>query len=281
MSIQTRQNLPESLDKLAAQRLLYRCAKRVRNLGFFLLILVGGLVTWASVEKNVTYSHVATFVAVVTWFIDQIVLKNWESVLKKEAATIQEEFDCFVLDLPWPEYKGIIHPTSDRIRQLASTARNAPKADAELTNWYPPDAIPGDPTLAKVRCQRMNSWWDMNLRRQWKTVLIVVFCCFVILTTLISVITGITVAKLTALVASNLRILAWGISEINAQSTVIERSVGIHRYLSSFSGENPPPLSAVRGVQDEIFEHRRSNPPVPDWFYWWKREGQELEAAKP
>ncbi len=281
MSIQDRQNRPESLAKLAAQRLLYRRAKWARNLGFFLVILVGILAISDLVVENITFSYIVTFVAMVTWFLCQTVLKNWENFVKKEAATIQEEFDCFVLDLPWPEHKGIKHPTPDRINQLASTARNAPKVSAKLMDWYTPDAIPNDLALAKVYCQRMNCWWDVNLRRKWKTGLIVVSWCFVMLTVLVSAVTGLTVVELIALVASNLRVLAWGINEFREQSTTIEHIDGIHRYLSSFSGEKPISPSEIRHVQDEIFEHRCSNPPVPDWFYWREQDGQELEAAKP
>ena len=99
MSIQEKQNCPESLTKLAAQRQLYHRAKRARNLGFFLVGLVGILVIAVFVTKNETFSQFVALVAMFTWFLDQIVLKPWESALKKEAATIQEEFDCFVLDL--------------------------------------------------------------------------------------------------------------------------------------------------------------------------------------
>ena len=281
MSIQEKQNCPESLAKLAAQRLLYRRAKWVRNLGVFLVILVGILLIAMFVTKNETFSHFVAFAAMFTWFLDQIVLKHWESTLKKEAATIQEEFDCFVLDLPWPEHKGINHPTPDRIKQLASKARNVRKVSAKLKDWYTPDAIPNEPNRARVHCQRMNCWWDVSLRRKWKTCLIVVFWCFVPLTVLVSIVTGLTVAKLIALVASNLRVLAWGISEIREQSASIERINGIHCYLSSFSSEKPILPSDIRCVQDEIFEHRCSSPPIPDWFYWWERDDQELEAAKP
>ena len=281
MSIQEKQNTPESLTKLVAKGVLYRRAKWVRNLSFLLVALVGILVISVLAVENATFSHVVTLFALATWFLDQIVLKSWESALKKEAATIQEEFDCFVLDLSWPEHKGIDHPTDDRIKHLAAIPGNKSKVNDNLRNWYTPKAIPDDPALAKVRCQRMNCWWDVNLRRKWKTGLIVVGCFFVMLTILVAVVTGTLVAELITLVTSNLRILAWGIGEIQAQSAAIEHVDRIHRYLSTFSDEKRPSEFNVRSVQDEIFEHRHSNPPVPDWLYWRGRDVQELEAAKP
>lgn len=127
----------------------------------------------------------------------------------------------------------------------------------------------------------MNCWWDVNLRSKWKIFLIVVYCCFLILAVYVPVVTGITVAELIAFVAANLRLVAWGTSELREQSAAIERINGIHLYLSNSYREKPISPCSGRHIQDEIFEHRCSNPPVPDWFYWWERDDQELEAAKP
>ena len=61
----------------------------------------------------------------------------------------------------------------------------------------------------------------------------------------------------------------------------IRRIDGIHYYLSDLSEEESISPANIRSIQDEIFEHRRSNPPVPDWFYWRERDCQESEAANP
>ncbi len=281
MSIQEKQNRPESLAKLAAQRLLYRQAKWIRNISMWLILMVAALGLSASMVENQDFSYVVSLIALITWFLDQQGLKRKESALKKEAATIQEDFDCFVLDLPWPVHKSIQRPTLDRIKQLAFKAESKPKVSEKLDNWYTPDAIPEDPILSKIHCQRMNCWWDVNLRCGWSRVLKVSFWIFAVSVLCLSVVTGITVAKLAAIIASNIRILAWVRGEIKEQAEAIERIGEIHRYLSNFSDEKPPSPSEIRKIQDEIFEHRRSNPPVPDRFYWWKRDSQEREAAGP
>ena len=281
MSIQDRQNRPESLQKLEAVTFLYHRAKQAHSLGVFLVILVGSLMLVVFIAKNETFSNVVTFAAMLTWFLDQIALRAWERTLKKEAAIIQEEFDCFVLDLPWPKYKGLSHPTPDRIKHLASKARNAPKIVDKLKDWYTPDAIPDDPHQARVHCQRMNCWWDVSLRRKWKAFLKIIVWCFVAATILVAIVTGITVAKLTALAASNLRLLAWGASEIGEQTAAINQIDGIHRYVSTLSSEERISPTVCRQIQDEIFEHRCSNPPVPNWLYRLNRDNQELEAGKP
>ena len=167
------------------------------------------------------------------------------------------------------------------MKQLSTIAKRTPRVSEKLENWYTPDALPDDPIRSKIHCQRMSCWWDVSLRRKWSTVLKIVLCIFTALVLCLSVITGITVAKLVAILASNIRILAWGLGEINDQAEVLRHIEGIHRYLSYLSSEKRLSAPDIRSVQDEIFEHRRSNPPVPDWFYWRQRDSQELEAAKP
>lgn len=88
------------------------------------------------------------------WFVDQEILRRKEQAFKDEAATIQEDFDCFVLDLPWPVYKGIARPTSDRIRQLEVKARRREGLFTDLEDWYGTNAIQDDSTHAKIRCQQ-------------------------------------------------------------------------------------------------------------------------------
>jgi len=281
MSIQERQNLPESLNKLVAQRLLYRRAKLVRNIGMTLVIVVVILALFGAFVQNKDFSYGVTLAALFTWFIDQFILKELEGMNKKEAAVIQEDFDCAVLDIPWPEHKRVKRPTKDRVYQLAVRARRNPKIVKNLEDWYTPNSIPEDKALAQVHCQRMNCWWDVNLRNRWLTVLAVSFWAFVVIAILLAVLTGITVAKFVALIASAIRILAWGIAELKGQQSAIKNIQGLHEMLDKEDDLSSITSAKIRCFQDEIFEHRRTNPPVPEWFFWLNRGRQEAEAAKP
>ena len=281
MSIQERQNHPKSLARLAAQRVLYRRAKCMRAIGMLLILPVAALALAASLSDDGEFSRYVPLVALVLWFVDQQVLKRKEAEYKTEAATIQEDFDCFVLDIPWPAHKSIVRPTFDRVTHLAGTRAGNPTAWEELQDWYAPSAIRDQSILSKIHCQRISCWWDVNLRRQWSTVLKVTLGIFAVLVLTLSFVTGITVAKFVTLIASNMRVLAWGLGELNGQAEAISRIEGIHRYLSDLSKKRQISPSDIRSIQDEIFEIRRSNPPVPDWFYRWKRDDQELEASTP
>ena len=279
MSIPFKQNSPESLTRLAAQRFLYRRAKVVRIVGLGLIIVIAILGLVASVVDYKSFGQFIPCIVLITWFVDQCVLKRMESAFKTEAATIQECFDCNVFELPWPQHKGILRPTEDRVNQLSRLAERNPKLTNELSDWYPPTEIPDDPILAVIHCQRMNCWYDVTLRQKWIRVVKVLFWVLVVLVLSLSIITGITVAKLAAITASNIRFLAWGLGEIDDQSAAMSRIKGIHRALSDLVDNRPISPTDLRYLQDEIFEFRRSNPPVPDWFYWLKRNRQEVDLS--
>ena len=195
MSIQERQNQQDSIEKLAAQRIAYSRAKITRNLGLALVLLVAILGIVASAVENQGLHQFVPLIALISWFFDQQVLKSKESALKTEAATIQEDFDCFVLCLPWPGFKGIQRPARERVRQLAKKAASKPNGLEEFKDWYSPDAIPQDPLLSRIHCQKINSWWDASLRRNWKTFLIVACWISAILALGMCVYTGISVAN--------------------------------------------------------------------------------------
>ena len=278
MSIQELQNRPESLALLAAQHLLYTRAKRMRNIALALVFLVAVLGLLAAMSMGVGISHLLPTFALLSWLLDQQALKRAESAFRTEAATIQESFDCAVLDLPWPLYKGIDQPNDDRVQHLVRAARVKGELQS-LDNWYPPDTIPPDPLLAKIHCQRLNCWWDVNLRRKWSALVTVFFCGCLGLLLVLSVMTGATVAKLIAILASNIRVVAWGLAERQNQAEAIVRVEGIHSFLSSFTAHHPPSPADIRSVQDAILDHRRANPPVPEWFYQRYRDDQEREAS--
>ena len=281
MSIQERQNRPESLDRLVVQRLLYFKAKQIHRWRGGLLLLIGILTLPASAFQCSTLHSIVAILVLVTLLLDKLFLEGRETSLKTEAATIQEDFDCFVLGLPWPEHKGIQRPRPDRINQLVTMAeRGKSKVSDGLEDWYTPAKIPDDPILAKIYCQKMSCWWDVNLRCKWRTVLWVIFGVFAFLALFLAVFTGITVAKFVTIAAAIVRIFTWVIDRVKSQSLAIDHVGRIHRYLSDLSEGRPVSPANIRSLQDEIFEHRRSNPPVPDWFYWKKREGQELEIQR-
>ena len=167
MNVHERQNSQWALDRLVAQRLLYRQVKTVENWRLALLAFVAALLLWGLIAEEGSFLQVATTVVVFLWFLDQVVLVRYTGRMKEEAAAIQEDFDCFVLDIPWPEHGGLERPTEDRVRELARKGRETPTVGERVTDWYGGDDIPVDALAARLHCQRFNCWWDGRLRREW------------------------------------------------------------------------------------------------------------------
>ena len=279
MRIQERQNKAESISKLASQRLLYSRAKRTRVFEMCLILLIAFLGLVSSAFEISALSQLVPLIVLIVWFVDQLILKKKESAFKTEAAIVQEDFDCFVLDLAWPEYKGIERPTPDRLKQLDRQAASRSVGSASLLNWYGPRGMPCDPFQAKIHCQKMNCWWDANLRRRWRNLLYWASGSFVVAAVILCLINGITVTSLVALVASSIGVLRWGVAEVIDQVEAGQQVNKLHKYLTSLSRQEQISPSEVRSVQDEIFELRRKGPLVPDWFYNFSRDNQESEAT--
>ena len=72
--IRERQNSERSLDRLAAQRLLYRQVKTVENWRLVSVFFVAGLLLSGLVMEEGPFSQGATMVVVLLWFVDQVVV---------------------------------------------------------------------------------------------------------------------------------------------------------------------------------------------------------------
>ena len=275
MDIRERQNRPGALDRLIAQRWLYGRAKKVENWRLVSVLAVAGLLlVGLSVEAEL-YGQVATIIVVVLWFLDQAVMVRLVDRRKEEAAAIQEDFDCVVLKLPWPEHSGIERPADDRIRELTRLAGEG-DAPPDLIDWYGQDEIPAEATEARLHCQRANCRWDRRLRSEW--------ICFVksavgVSATgglIVASLVGVTLLKVVLATAAGLRLAAWLMTERRTQATARRHMDRLHGFLSRARGPaDRLTMCDVRLAQASIFEHRRLCPMVPDWFYRFRRTVHE------
>lgn len=278
MSISERQNQPTSIALLAAQRHLYSRADETRNIALAIILGTAILGIVASTTDIKHFTYILPSFVVLSWFFDQRCLATRERGNLTEAAQIREAFDCYVLDLPWPSYRGLQRPTNDRVRQLAAAWTKHNNVE-QLMNWYTPSAISADPILAKLDCQRMNCWWNINLREKWISLWNGVFWALLVVIVLLSVLTELTVAKCVVILASSIRLIAWVLNEYDSQKEAIKQLHDLHSFADGFRGGQIPSEREIRGVQDAVFDHRRSVPPIPDWFYKWHRRWLEMEVS--
>jgi len=125
--ISERQNSEINIQRLAAQRNLYRKAKRLHLFRFVLtipLILTLSIITSllkseyiANLLKMHTYdaSWGLALLSLVIFIIDRLILEPIQQKQKLEAAAIQEEFDCDVLQIPWNDVELPKRPSRETI----------------------------------------------------------------------------------------------------------------------------------------------------------------------
>ena len=276
MSIRERQNDQRSLDRLIAQRFLYRRVKSVENWRLVSMAAVGGLLLWGLAAEGGLFSQLATIIVVMLWFVDQVVLVWFASRRKQEAAAIQEDFDCFVLDMPWPAHGGVEQPTQDMVSELARKGSKLAAVREGLEDWYGGDDIPADPLAARLHCQRASCRWDSRLRREWVGFIITVVAVVAAVGLAVAALVGISLLEVVLAAAAGLRLLTWLLVEFRAQSIAKRRMERLHAYLSRADPQaGQLTLCDVRLVQTAIFEYRRACPTVPDWFYRFRRKAHE------
>ncbi len=279
MSIRERQNSQRSLERLAALRWLYRQVKKVEGVRLGGVVAVAVVALWGLTREAGSDSHAATVIVVLLWFVDQPLLARWGDRMKEEAATIQEAFDCFVLDLPWSAHSGVEQPTDDRVKELArkgSARRDSPE---DLVDWYRAEAIPAEPVAAQLHCQRASCRWEERLRREWIWVVKSLVGASVVTVLLGAVLAEASLLDVVLLVAACLRLVAWVVLAVTAQSAARIRMEKLHRFLSRAGAQSgSQTLCDVRLVQARLFEHRRLSPMVPEWFF--KLRKPVYEAAE-
>ena len=274
--IQKRQNDEWSLKKLAAQRYLYQQAKITENWRLVSVLFVAGVLVIGLAVKSDVFDQWATVTVVLMWLIDQEVMMRRVTKKKEEAAAIQEDFDCFVLDLPWPDHLGITRPIKDRVKELSKRAAQADLSEEKLKNWYYPDGIPSDEIAARLHCQKINCHWDSRLRGEWIRLVRIFVISLLVVGVVLAIVFEMTFLNVLLLLATGIRLLAWLFMEQHAHSFAEKRIKHLHKHLSQpDSKDSQMALCDVRLVQAALFDHRRVCPNVPDWFYRIKKKTYE------
>jgi len=213
---------------------------------------------------------------------DLFVFTPWIRRLRDLAARIQELFDTKVLGLDWSEISVGKKPDPEVIHEEANKHGLEGKCISGLKNWYP-IIIDGVPEIfGIVICQRSNVWWDARMRRKY---------AFYIRIFLISIAIGLIgyglyekkdmfdfLAYLVAPLAST---YIFGYRQMMEQSAAADRLDNLKEisekiWKDALSGEELATLKIkCRALQDQIFKHRKENPPIFDFLFKWFRDGNE------
>ena len=280
------QNTPHQLERLGAQRYLYSRAKDVLKmqtaLDLLTPIVIAILVAFFP-AFDIYGAFIAVSIAALDFFLDQ-----YQSSRKKQAADIQEMFDCDVFGLECQELKVRRRPITEIVIEAAKKYRRTDPTYSHMQNWYPPIVEMIPLPLARLVCQRVNCWWDAQLRRryvQWVVVIVLVITFIVIL---LSIRNGMSLGRFfLVIVAPLLPTYIWAAREYRGQIDAANDKEELRKYAEELWRKamkkelSPQQLDKEsRNLQDEIYNYRRTNPFILDWFYRRLRNEHEEEINR-
>lgn len=276
--INFKQNTEESLRKLAAQRHLYSKAKNLYCLQICLATIVVVVISLINLKYNIQ-NYIAIYCVLITVF-DIGYLNDKIKSYKLKAASIQEMFDCYVLDIKW---NSLINKVSENsIYRHSEDYFKKGGSKEKLKDWYSVEISKVDSLRGKLICQYTNCSYDKTIRSQFyklsKILSFILIGVIVLLTSykdydfstlfvtvllpiLPLIMLMINKAKENKESTETSNKIANTTSDITLLSSITENSIG----------------AKSRELQNLIYRNRIDSPLIFDWFYSYKRDSLENE----
>lgn len=281
MSIVQRQESQENIELLAAQRTLYSRAKNIIGLQMILNFPIAICAAITAISNPGLKGYIALWGILVVVF-DVFVFTPWSKKIRDNAAKIQELFDTKVLGLDWNEVSVGKKPEPELVHEEAKAHGMREEKISSLRKWYPTilDKVPE--IFGIIISQRSNIWWDARMRRKY---------ALFIRCTLVSIAVGLIgyglyqkkdmfefLAYIIAPLAST---YIFGYRQMIEHSDAADRldklkEISEKIWSDALAGKDVVTIKLkCRALQDQIFDHRKRNPPTFDFLFRWFRDGNE------
>lgn len=279
--ISSKQNKPKYLKLLAAQRQLYSEAKFIQSIRLMLSVPLAIILSiLALIIPNVSV-YTALYGIFVTFF-DIVLFSQQQKDIQEKAAKIQQQFDCDVLELDWNQFNidnYIPIETIDEYSQKFQARNKEPK----LLNWYAVEVKKLPIWKARVICQRSNVWWDAKLRRRYANYALILFFILLFVLFLLGIVGGLTTENFILTIVNPLApalILTFRQYQEQKESAtkldnLFNNAESLFNELSQNNLNQQEIEEKSYRLQNQIYENRRCNPPIPDWFYKLSRDKNE------
>jgi hypothetical protein len=161
-SIAQEQNTEESIRLLLAQARLYTEAKRILLLRIFFAAVLAVLAPIIAVVKP-DAKIVMAVVGGIWTLITYLPFRGSQREKVRLAATIQEQFDTHLFNLPW---NNVLVGPAVRPELIQAAVRRSKEDPARVRDWYSDTGSLPYP-LDVLVCQRQSSVWDWRLQRHY------------------------------------------------------------------------------------------------------------------
>jgi len=274
----TQQNSPQNLERLSAQRFLYSNAK-----GWIVFQYISVTVlSLAGIAGAFKFGFRVTIASFILVLVDKFILERFIRGRLKEAALIQENFDCDVLSLEWSKTKCGSNIQMEEVHSFAKKMSGS-IASQKLKDWYPKAAFSLAPHIGRIICQRANVVWNLSGRKKIALGLNIIFVSTVAVLFLSLFVTDLEAQTWSYAVLipalpflSRLWDVWFRVNDSVARMSQLQSR--IHEiWNEAISGNNTETKVTERSreFQNELFDFRSREIPVFDKLYWKLRNENE------
>ena len=279
-----KQNQANHIDDLLAQKIVYSKAKNHQGFLIFITVLFPILISITiKLDPNlIDQSSYIFALYLVAAAIGEKILEKIVERLKNIAASIQEQFDCEVLDIPKNETINSMFIDKEYIRRYSKKARKNGKLIEKVKNWYSLNLKKVKTNIASLLCQRTNITYDYSIRKRYRNaVLILTILTFTTLF-LIALLNDLTLKTfLIEVVLPSIPVLMFAYKEINSNVESIDNLNHLRHLIESKLNEvnikSKIDEALLRKIQDRIYHNRILSPLIPDFIYYFIRTKLEDE----
>lgn len=272
-----RQNSPQSLERLRASSHYYGTAKTI--LGWQCSLSVAGALAVSVFVALVPAAKIwGVLYSILISLADALWLDPWQARLRTLGAKVQEEFDAGLFGFPWRRLQAGARPGPE---ELIAAARRFDGNEDHLKDWYPSAAGSVPYPFNALICQRINVWWDAELRRKVGFRIVLVLVITVVAVVAIGIIAQQTTEQLVLTTfAPLLPVLLWCVRESRRQFDAAKKLESIKEAITTAWTEarQDPDSTGLRTteIQSAIFDHRSRHPLIFNWVHrLFRPEGQE------
>ncbi len=266
--IKLRQNEPEFIRLLKAQRVAYSIAKRYTTVDqiFILLAILMPLFNFLDVSDSFKSSLT---VWGLLWLGLSFLFDFMEKKMTEKGADIQEEFDNNLFNLPQSSSQQTKNYRGEDITKLSAKYKKE-----DLKDWYNLDEIEFlKPNLAALVCQRYNCSWDTELRKSYNKLAIIFAIVYYAI--MIGVVFYMDLSFRDFIMVFFLpssALLKFAINNYVKQTEKIKKTdkqlTKIEDLLDVFKEHKVVPTTdEIRKIQDAIYNARKKGSQIPNWFY--------------
>lgn len=268
------QNSDWSISRLLAEERFKSLSARVQAFRF----LLTGLIAVASPVLAIAYAQYRINLSVIgaaVAILSALVLQRFERNYREIAAVIKEGFDVKLFNIPWNRTLIGTRITDEEIYAAAEKFHGDRTAYA---NWYPdPGQLPGG--HATMLCQRASVVWDLRLRRRYAQMWLIICAIYIIASFSVGLRLNETLYEyLLIWIVPSSTFLVMGIDTCIETYGIVRAREQVDAMIemmwrSALEQQRDVYMGEVRGIQDGIYELRRSGPVVARYFASKLRRG--------